>query len=54
MNDAGAGQNDPALQKALAPVPSGAFALAGAAVVLLLAAWLFVYFAIFIPRGPVG
>jgi Cytochrome c oxidase subunit IIa family len=35
-------------------VPKGALALAGIAILLLLAGWFFVYFAIFIPRGSVG
>jgi Cytochrome c oxidase subunit IIa family len=35
-------------------VPKGALALAGIAVLLILAGWFFVYFAIFIPRGTVG
>jgi hypothetical protein len=35
-------------------VPKGALALAGIAVLLILAGWFFVYFAIFIPRGMVG
>ena len=35
-------------------VPSGAFALAGTAVGLLLAAWLLIYFGFFLQRGPVG
>jgi len=38
----------------LEPVPSGAFALAGLAVGLLVAAWLAIYFFAFLPRGPVG
>lgn len=38
----------------LRAVPQGAFALAGAAVGLLLVAWLLVYFLIFLQRGPVG
>ena len=38
----------------LQAVPQGAFALAGAAVGLLLLGWLLVYFLIFLPRGPVG
>ena len=38
----------------LARAPSGAFALAGIAVGLLVAAWLLIYFFVFIPRGPVG
>lgn len=42
--------NDPRL----APAPTGAFALAGAAVGLLLIAWLAVYFFVFLQRGPVS
>ncbi|MBY0509205.1 MAG: hypothetical protein K2P94_03545 [Rhodospirillaceae bacterium] len=38
----------------LASVPTGAFALAGTAVGLLLLAWLVVYFFVFLQRGPVG
>ncbi|MCC6912952.1 MAG: hypothetical protein IT566_04565 [Rhodospirillaceae bacterium] len=38
----------------LADVPRGAFALAGAAVGLLLLSWLLVYALIFLPRGAVG
>ena len=38
----------------LSEAPSGAFALAGVAVGLLVVAWLLMYFLIFIPRGPVG
>lgn len=38
----------------LQAVPSGAFALAGTAVALLLLGWLLVYFLIFLQRGPVG
>jgi hypothetical protein len=38
----------------LDPVPSGAAALAAAAVFLLLLGWLFVYLAIYLPRGMVG
>ncbi len=40
--------------EALQSVPAGAFALAGFAVGLLLVAWLFVYFCVFLARGPVG
>jgi hypothetical protein len=47
-------EDDAALQAALETVPSGAFALAGLAVSLLLLAWLFVYFCVFLPRGPVS
>jgi len=42
------------LERVLKTVPSGALALCAIAVTLLLAAWLFVYFGVFIPRGPVG
>jgi hypothetical protein len=42
------------LIEAMRDVPSGAFALAGATVALLLLAWLFMYFFVFLPRGTVG
>ena len=42
--------DDPRLHLA----PRGAFALAGLAVGLLVAAWLAVYFFLFLTRGPVG
>lgn len=45
---------DTATTPELDEVPSGAFALAGAAVGLLLAAWLLIYFGVFLQRGPVG
>ena len=35
-------------------VPSGAAALAGAAVFLLLLAWLLIYLAVYLPRGMIG
>lgn len=38
----------------LGPVPSGAAALAGIAVGLLLLAWVLIYLAIYLPRGMVG
>jgi len=38
----------------LAPVPSGAAALAGAAVFLLLLAWVLIYLLVYLPRGMVG
>lgn len=38
----------------LAPVPSGAAALAGATVLLLLIGWLLIYLLIYLPRGMVG
>lgn len=50
-----AGQDpDPVASALLQSVPSGAFALAGLAVGLLLVAWLFIYFFVFIARGSVG
>ena len=39
---------------ALRPVPQGAIALAGTAVLLLLIAWLVIYFLFYLPRGMVG
>jgi hypothetical protein len=45
---------DPDQLRRLEPVPSGSAALAGVAVLLLLVGWLFVYLAIYIPRGMVG
>jgi hypothetical protein len=38
----------------LGPVPSGAAALAGAAVLLLLLAWVLIYLLVYLPRGMVG
>lgn len=43
-----------ALAVALREAPRGAFALAGAAVGLLVAAWLLIYLLVFLPRGMVG
>jgi hypothetical protein len=40
--------------QALREVPSGAIALGGTAVVLLLIAWLLIYLLIYLPRGMVG
>ncbi|HYZ41381.1 MAG TPA: hypothetical protein VE687_12260 [Stellaceae bacterium] len=45
---------DAAQQRALADVPSGAVAVAGAAIVLLLIAWLLIYLLVYLPRGMVG
>ena len=39
---------------ALREVPSGAIALGGAAVLLLLVAWLLIYLLVYLPRGMVG
>jgi hypothetical protein len=39
---------------ALRDVPSGAIALGGAAVLLLLVAWLLIYLLVYLPRGMVG
>jgi hypothetical protein len=58
----GAGSMDPdddgltpeAVDAALKQTPRGAFALAGITVGLLMAAWLAVYFLVFLPRGSVG
>jgi hypothetical protein len=42
------------LRAVLEAVPRGAFALTGLALSLLLIAWLFVYFCVFLTRGPVS
>lgn len=42
------------LERVLGVVPRGAAALAGAAVVIILLAWLLIYFLVFLPRGPVN
>jgi hypothetical protein len=42
------------LERVMAVVPRGAAAIAGAAVVLILLAWLLMYFLVFLPRGPVN
>ena len=41
-------------EEQLRPVPSGALALIGVAVGLLLIAWLLIYLLIYLPRGMVG
>jgi asparagine N-glycosylation enzyme membrane subunit Stt3 len=43
-----------AIEEALKETPRGAFALAGITVGLLMAAWLAIYFFVFLPRGQVG
>jgi hypothetical protein len=42
------------LEQVLEIVPRGAFALAGAALALLMLAFLLVYFLVFLPRGVVS
>ena len=59
MNDANKDEPRPAdLDQqqllALREVPSGAIALGGVAVVLLLVAWLLIYLLVYLPRGMVG
>ena len=39
---------------ALREVPSGAIALGGTAVLLLLIAWLSIYLLVYLPRGMIG
>jgi hypothetical protein len=39
---------------ALREVPSGAIALGGTAVLLLLIAWLLIYLLVYLPRGMIG
>ncbi len=48
------GDGDLSSNPALQAVPSGALALAGTAVALLIAAWLLIYVFVFLARGPVG
>jgi uncharacterized oligopeptide transporter (OPT) family protein len=43
-----------ALERALEIVPRGAVALVGTALGLVMLTWLFVHFAVFLPRGAVG
>jgi hypothetical protein len=45
---------DPAQFEALRRVPSGAAALSAVAGLLLLLAWLLIYFLIYVPRGTIG
>jgi hypothetical protein len=40
--------------QAIRGVPSGAAALSGVAVLLLLIAWLLIYLLLYLPRGTVG
>lgn len=49
-----AAELDAAELRLLDPVPSGAAALAGVSVLLLLLGWLLVYLLIYLPRGMVG
>lgn len=46
--------SDAALADVMTQVPRGAVALAGTALALVLAGWLLVYFAVYLPRGGVG
>ena len=48
------GELGPAELARIASAPSGAAALAGIAVGLLLLAWLLIYVAIYLPRGMIG
>jgi len=45
---------DPQQLLALREVPSGAVALGGIAVLLLLIAWILIYLLIYLPRGMIG
>ena len=54
MDDDSDGLNQQAVDEALRDTPRGAFALAAITVGLLMAAWLAIYFFVFLPRGPVG
>lgn len=46
--------DEAALERALREVPRGTVAVAGLSVALLVLGYLLIYFAVFIPRGPVG
>jgi hypothetical protein len=48
------GELDERQLAALRPVPEGAIALSGTALVLLLIAWLLIYLLLYLPRGMVG
>jgi hypothetical protein len=57
MEDRRPGQgeiSDEALERAMADVPRGAFALAALTVGLLLLGWFLVYALVFLPRGMVS
>ena len=58
MSDASGAEPGPDLDQrqllALREVPSGAITLGGAAVLLLLTAWLLIYLLVYLPRGMVG
>ena len=43
-----------ALEEALKEAPRGAIAVAGTAVLLLMAGWMIIYLFVFLPRGTVG
>lgn len=45
---------DAELAEVLKTVPRGALALAGTALAILLIAWLYMYFFVFLPRGPIS
>jgi hypothetical protein len=47
-------ENSADLEIVLREVPKGATALAGVTVLLLVLAWLAIYFFVFLPRGQVG
>ena len=51
-DDDGLGEEE--LRAALRQIPSGAFALAGLTVGLLMLAWFAIYLFVFLPRGAVG
>jgi len=48
------GLSPEAIDAALKQTPRGAFVLAGITVGLLMAAWLAIYFFVFLPRGQVS
>jgi hypothetical protein len=48
------GDEEAALEMAMAEVPKGAIAVAGTAVGLLMLCWFLIYAFVFLPRGSVG
>jgi len=46
--------NEAALARVMREVPKGALTLAGAAVAVLVIAWVAIYLFVFVPRGSVG
>lgn len=48
------GDEEAALERALADVPRGTVAVAGTALALLMIGWFAIYLFVFLPRGSIG